>query len=116
MYHNLHGADLNTLAALYAQLLVDHVDTGLLVLGDRTGLTGLHALATLNADIGLTFTILIGNDLNAAIVHIEFLVEGFGTGLNALHASHALFSFLNSELLHIGKRSFIFFIDENIIQ
>ena len=34
MYHNLHGAGFHALAALDAQLLVDHVNAGLGVLGD----------------------------------------------------------------------------------
>jgi hypothetical protein len=109
MYHDLHGADLNTLAALHAQLLVDHVDTSLLVLGDCTVLTGLHALAALNADGGLGITVLGNTDLNGAEGHVKFLVECFGTSLNALQASHALSVFLNSELLHI-KNPLCFFV------
>ena len=53
MNHNLHGAYLNTLAAANALLLVDHVHAGLGVLGDGFMLTGTHALAALDAHIGL---------------------------------------------------------------
>ena len=113
--HNLHGAGFHTLAALYAQLLVDHVHTGLLILGDSAGFASLHALAALNADSGLGIAILCNAHLNAAKGHIEFLVEGFGASLYALQASHALGVFLNSELLHSWKLSFTFLFTHNII-
>ena len=104
--HNLHGAGLDALAAANALLLVDHVDTGLGVLGDGLMLTGAHALTTLDADVGLGNASLL-NNLNAAEGHIIFLIECLGAGLNALQASHTDFVFLNSELLHKKGHSFI---------
>jgi len=59
--HNLHGADFHTLATGGAQLLIDHVHTGLGVLGDSASLAGLHALTALNADIRLC-TAALGNN------------------------------------------------------
>jgi len=108
MDHDLHGADLNALAAANAQLLIDHVHAGLGILGDGTVLTSLHALAALDADIGLGTAILAGNDLNAGIVRMELLIKGFGASLNALQAGHALYIFLNSELLHNREFSFMY--------
>ena len=112
--HNLHGADLNTLAAGNAQLLVDHVNAGLCILGDGTVLTDLHALAALNADIGLC-SIALGNDLDAAQIRIKFLIESVGTCTDALQACHALLILLNSELLHNRELSFYIYDDGNII-
>ena len=106
--HNLHGTDLDTLAAADALLLIDHVNTGLGILGNCLMLTGLHALAALNAGHGLC-SISLGYDLNAAQVLMEFLIECIGAGTNALQASHALGVFLNSEFLHNRKFSFSFF-------
>ena len=64
--HDLHGANLHALAAGDALLLIDHVDAGLGVLGDCLMLTDLHALAALDADIGLG-TLTLGHDLQAGI-------------------------------------------------
>jgi hypothetical protein len=100
MYHNLHGADSNTSAATNTQLLIDHVDAGLGVLGDGAMLTSLHTLAALNAYHGLSLTLLSGNDLDAGIIGVEFLIKCLGASLNALQASHAFRVFLNSQLLH----------------
>jgi len=100
MYHDLHGAHSNTSAAANAQLLVDHINAGLGILGDSAMLTGLHALATLDAHIGLRAAILAGNDLDAGIIRMELLIKRFGTSLDTLQASHALGILLNSQLLH----------------
>ena len=108
--HNLHGAGFHTLAALDAQLLIDHVHTGLGILRDGTGFTDLGALAALDADIGLCFAILAFHDLNAAEGHIIGLIECFGASLHTLQTGHALFGFLNSELLHRVDSPFIFLI------
>ena len=107
MYHNLHGADLDTLAALHTQLLVDHVNTGLGVLGDSTVLTSLHALAALDADHRLRLAVLAGNDLDAGVDGIGLLVESLRASLHALQTSHTFGIFLNSELLHGREISFI---------
>ena len=107
MYHDLHGAGLHTSAAANAQLLVDHVNAGLGVLGNSTMLTGLHALAAGDAGHRLCAGAL-GNDLDAAEIGIKFLIESFGAGLDALQASHTFGTLFNSELLHNGKLSFIF--------
>jgi hypothetical protein len=63
-------------------------------------LTGLHALAALNAHHGLSSAVLTGNDLDAGIVGMELLVECLRAGLNALQASHTLGILLNGQLLH----------------
>ena len=107
--HNMHGAGLDTLTAAHALLLIDHVHTGLRILGDGLMLTGAHALAALDAHIRLR-GIALGNDADAAEVLIKFFVEGFGAGLHALQTSHTLSALFNSEFLHGGKLSFIFFV------
>ena len=99
MYHDLHGADLDALAALDALLLIDHVNAGLGILGDGFMLAGFHALAALDADIGLSAGAL-GKNLDAGIVLMEFLVKSFGASADALQTSHALGILLNSQLLH----------------
>ena len=98
--HDLHGADLDALAAADTVLLADHVDAGLSVLGDSAVLTDLHALAALDADVGLG-VIALGNDLDAGQIGIKLLVESGGAGLDTLQASHALLALLDSQLLHI---------------
>ena len=103
--HNLHGADLNALAAGSAELLVDHVNTGLGVLGDCTGLTDLGALAALDASHGLSAGTL-GNDADSGQIFVEFLIEGVGASTDALQASHALGTLLNHQFLH--KRNLLF--------
>jgi len=100
MYHDLHGTSLDTLAAADAVLLIDHVNTGLGILRDRIMLASLHALAALDADHGLGTAILTGNDLDAGIIGMEFLVKSLGAGLNALQANHTFHILLNSEFLH----------------
>ena len=107
MNHDLHGAHFNTLAAANALLLVDHVHTGLGILGNCLMLTGLHALATLDANIGLG-AVTLGNDLDAGIVLMKFLVEGLGTSTDALQASHTGNVFLNREFLHSRGFSFMY--------
>ena len=106
MYHNLHRADLDTLAAADTLLLVDHVHTGLGVLSNGLMLTDLHALAALNTNIGLG-SIALGDDLNAGQIGIELLVESLGAGLNTLQTCHTFGIFLNGELLHGKEFSFI---------
>ena len=100
MYHDLHGTHSHTSAAANAQLLIDHVNAGLGILCDGAMLTSLHALAALDAHIGLCATVLSGNDLDAGIIGIEFLIECFGASLDTLQASHALGVLLNSQFLH----------------
>ena len=106
--HNLHGAGFHALAARNTELLINHVDAGLGILGNSTMLTNLHALATLDASHGLGLASLVGADLDGAECHIKFLIECFGASLNALQTSHALFIFLNSQFLH--KRIYPFYI------
>ena len=96
MYHDLHRAGSHTSTATNTQLLVDHVHAGLGILGDGAMLAGAHALAALDADIGLCFAVLAGNDLDAGIDGIGFLIERFGASLSALQASHAFGILLNS--------------------
>ena len=104
--HDLHGAGLHTSATADAQLLIDHVHTGLGVLSDGAMLARLHALTALNAHIGLG-SIALGHDADAAQILIEILVESLGASLNTLQASHTFGIFLNDQLLHKKERSFI---------
>jgi hypothetical protein len=104
--HNLHGASLNTLTARNAQLLVDHVNAGLGILSDSAMLTNLCALATLDAGHGLC-TCSLGNDLDAGIVGMKFLVESIGASPDALQTSHTFCTFFNHELLHNRGLSFM---------
>ena len=97
--HNLHGAGLDTLATTNTQLLVDHVDAGLGILSDSAVLTGSHALAALDAGIGLCASTLC-NDLDAGQIGIKFLVESGGASLNTLQASHTFSVLIDNELLH----------------
>ena len=105
--HDLHGANFNALAAGSTQLLIDHIDTGLGILSDRTGLANLSTLATLDAGHGLSAAVLAGNDTDAGQILIKYLVESIGASLHALQASHALNTLFNSQLLH--KNAFPFF-------
>ena len=97
--HDLHGANFNTLAAGSAELLIDHVDAGLGVLGDSTGLTDLSTLAALDADHRLCLTLLV-HDLNAGQILMELLIESGRTCVNTLQTCHALSALFNSKLLH----------------
>ena len=97
--HNLHGAGLHALAAADAELLVDHVNAGLGILGDGAVLTGAHALAALDAGHRLGAGTL-GNHLDAGQILMEFLIESSGTGTDTFQTCHALNIFLNSQLLH----------------
>ena len=97
--HNLHGAGLDTLTATDALLLVDHVHTGLGVLGDGFMLAGAHALAALDAHIGLG-TGALSHDLDAAQIGIKFLIKCHGAGADALQTCHTFSILLNNELLH----------------
>ena len=105
--HDLHGANLDALTATNAVLFADHVDTGLGILGNGIVLTDLHALATLNADVGLGTAGLTGNDLDAGIIGMELLVESLRASLNALQTSHTFHIFLYSKLLHNKGFSFM---------
>ena len=105
--HDLHGAGLDTLAAADTLLLVDHVNAGLGVLSDGFVLAGTHALAALDANIGLCSAVLV-DDLDAAQGDIVNLIKSLGTGLDALQASHAFCALLNSELLH--KRTLLYYL------
>jgi hypothetical protein len=69
-------------------------------------LTGTHALTALDASHRLG-TGTLGHDLDAGQIRVELLIECFGTGTDALQASHALHIFLYSELLHIRGFSFM---------
>ena len=100
--HDLHGANLHALAAGDALLLVDHVNAGLGVLGDGLVFTDLHALAALDADIGLGGAVLAGDDLDAGLGDVIDLIERFGAGLNTLQAGHAFGTLLDSQLFHNG--------------
>ena len=99
MYHDLRGADLHALAAADALLLVDHVHAGLGVLGDGLVLTDLHALATLNADIGLRAGAL-GYDSDAGQILIKILVKCLRAGTYAGQTGHAFCVLFHNELLH----------------
>ena len=110
--HNLHGADLCTLTAGGTQLLVNHVNTGLGILGDSTELADLGALAALDAGHRLG-TVALGNDLNAGKIRIKLLVEGHGTCPDALKTCHAFTVLFNGKLLH--EKAPLFFIFRYIL-
>ena len=105
LHHNLHGTDLDALTAGGTQLLVDHINAGLGILGDCASLTDLSALAALDAGHGLCSAILI-NNADAAQILMEFLIKGFGASANALQASHTFRTLFNHKLLHNREFSF----------
>ena len=107
--HDMHGAGFDALAAADTLLLVDHVNAGLGILSDCIMFAGTHALAALDADIGLGL-VALGNDLDAGQCDIKFLVEGFGAGLHTLQTCHTFGTLFNSELLHSRELSFIIII------
>ena len=109
MYHDLHGAHSDTSATADTQFLIDHVNAGLGILGDRAVLTGLHALTALDAGHRLGAGTLC-NDLDRGIVLMEFLVKGLGTGANAFQTSHTFNILFNSKLLHNKGVSFMYLI------
>ena len=114
--HNLHGADLCALTAGGAELLVDHVDTGLGILGNCTSFTDLCALAALNAGHGLC-TVALRNNTNAGQVLVKFFVKSVGASTDTLQASHALYILFNSKLFHTDRNPlFLIFIYAIIIQ
>ena len=100
LHHNMHGADLDALAAGGAELLIDHEHTGLGILGDGAGFAGLCTLAALDAGHGLGLLVLV-DDLDAGKIRIKGFIESIGTGTDALQASHALCSLFNRQLLHM---------------
>ena len=97
--HDLHGARLHALAAGDAELLVDHVNAGLGILGDGAMLAGLFALAALDAGHGLCAGAL-GNDLDAGIIRVEFLIKSIGASLDTFQTSHTFRTLFNHEFLH----------------
>ena len=106
--HDLHGAHGNTGAAADTELLVDHVHTGLGILGDSAMLTSLHALTALDAGIDLGCAVLTLNDLDCGIIGTGLLIESLSTGLHALQTCHTFHVLLCNELLH-RKISFIIY-------
>ena len=102
LHHDLHGTNFNALTAGGAELLVDHVHTGLGVLGDGTGFANLGAFAALDAGHGLCSAVFL-HDLDAGQVFVEFLEEGSGTGTDTLQACHALYILFNSKLFHTDR-------------
>ena len=113
--HELEGAGLDALAAAVAKLLVDHVDTGLGVLGDGTGLTGLGTQTALGADLGLGSALAL-HDLDAGLGDVVDLVESLGASLDTLQAGHALGTLLDGKLLHRIDLLFRVIFDASIIQ
>ena len=103
--HDLSGTNLDTLAAADTLLLVDHVNTGLGVLGDCTSLTDLCALTALNTDHRFCFALLF-NNLNAGQILVEFLIKGGGTSVHTLQACHTLGVLFNHKFLHIREFPF----------
>ena len=98
-YHDLHGAGLHALATADTIFLVDHVHTGLGILGDRIMLTNLHALTALDAGHGLG-TAALGNDLDTAEVRMEFLIERIGACTDTFQTCHTFDILFYSKLLH----------------
>ena len=104
--HDLHGASFYTLTTGNAQLLIDHVNAGLGVLGDSTLLTGTHTLTALDAGVRLC-ALALGNDLNAAQIGIEFLIESGGASTNTFQTCHTLSILIYRQLLHTKDPLFI---------
>jgi hypothetical protein len=104
----MHGACFHALTAGNTLLFVDHVNTGLGVLGNGLMLTAAHALAALNADVGFC-SIALGNDADAGQILIELLIECLGAGADTSQACHAFGILLNNELLHNKEFSFSIF-------
>ena len=98
--HDLGGANFHTLATGNTLLLVDHVNTGLGILGNGLVFADLHALAALDADVGLC-CIALCDDADAGQILVKLLIECLGASLNALQASHALLALLDSQLFHM---------------
>ena len=107
-HHDLHGAGLDALAASDAVFLIDHKNAGLGILGDGIVLTGSHALSALDAGLGLGAAVLTGNDPNAGIIRVEFLVKSLRAGAHTLQTGHTFHIFFNSELLHNRGFSFMY--------
>ena len=98
----MHGTYFDTLAAGSAELLVDHVNTGLGILSDCIVLTDLCALAALNTGHRLCACAL-SNNFDAGQILMELLIESVGTCTDALKACHAFCTLFNSQLLHKKK-------------
>ena len=73
-HHDLHGAGLHALAAANALFLVNHVHTGLGILGNGLVLTGAGALAALDAGIGLG-AVSLGDNADTGVVLVELLIK-----------------------------------------
>jgi len=99
MYHHLGGANFHALAAADAELLVDHINTGLGVLCDSTVFTDLHTFAALNAGHRLGRAVLF-HDTNAGIVLVEFLIKSYRASTYAFQASHTRCIFFYYKFLH----------------
>ena len=89
MHHHLGGAYLDALAAADTELFINHIYAGLGILRDRAMFAGFHALSALDAHIGSCVGSL-GNNLDAAVILVKFLIESLGAGSDAFQASHAL--------------------------
>ena len=87
VHQNAEGTGSLALAAADAELLVDHIDTGLGILSDGTLLAGLGALAALDTGHGANLAGTL-NDLDTGLIRMELLMESLGTGADALQASH----------------------------
>jgi hypothetical protein len=85
-YHHFEGTGLNTLAAVDASLLVEHIHP-VGVLGDRPGFAGFGAFAALDTERYRGFALFFP-DLNARKPDIVVLVKRAGAGQFAGPASH----------------------------
>ena len=81
--HDPEGASLFALAAADAELLVDHVDAGLGILGNGALLASSNTRTALDAGHGANLTGTL-YDLNAGLILMEFLIEGLRASTNAL--------------------------------
>ena len=107
-HHYLHGAGLHALATADTVLLVNHINAGLGVLGNGLMFAGFHALAALNAHIGLGAGAL-GNNSDAAQILMKFLIKCLRTCPDTLQTGHALRVFFNREFFHDKTNSFMYF-------
>jgi hypothetical protein len=97
----MEGTSLCALTAGGAQLLINHINTGLGILSDRTVLTSLHAFATLDTCHRLCAALPL-NYANTRQIGIKGLMESIGTCANALKARHTLNILFNSKFFHLG--------------
>ncbi len=98
--HQAEGACFLALAAANAELLVYNINA-LCILRDSALIAGFCAFTALNTDHGLCSAV-TGDDLQASLVLMEFLIKSGRAGTNTLETSHALSAFFYRQFFHFG--------------